>query len=151
MVSTRLPFEPKQLSDLRPEAQRRLIKCLFVSTNYGSLPHQIQLTTLYKFCLVNHLPEDEQNGCSNKHSVVDPEVIKGPRLERRVAVREDDEDHPDEANPGGVGLKPADIRELAAVEVLDFHSAPEAEVCYAHDDVVDNAPSGDKVDLRKLR
>lgn len=95
---------------------------------------------------MNQLPADVEEGSEDEHSVVDKEVPEVPRVERGVAVAEDDDNHPDETEVTAIRLEAAVIWEVTAIEVLRFASVIEADVGDAHHNVIDHTTRRYEVD-----
>lgn len=92
------------------------------------------------------LPTEIKKWCQDKHSIIDKEVSGTPRLKSRVAVAEDDNDHPGQTNEATVRLKAPIVWQLLSIQVLSLAGVVEADIGDAHYDVVDDAAGGDEAD-----
>jgi len=67
---------------------------------------------------------------------VDEEVRHAPRVERAIAIAENDHYHPAQANPSRVWLEPPTVWEIPSVDALSLARAVEEDIGNRDDDVV---------------
>lgn len=141
-----MPLVTHELSQLRPEAQGRVLEPGLIGIDDWPLPDQIGLVRADKLSLVPELPAKEQDGRQDHHGVVGEEGRDRPRREAAVAVEDYDEGLEHQGDVGAVRLEVAVVGEGLAVNALGDAGAVEEDVGQGHDDIVDDAASSNQVD-----
>lgn len=129
----------QQLSAFSPKAYRLINKGRLIGVDKWTFPDEINLVWLEPLGLLDHFPNKEEGGDEYLHGVVGEESGHVPGFVSRVAVEYRDEDHPDKANIGAVGLEPADVGELSAIQILCFAGTVIADERDGDGDVVDES------------
>lgn len=128
------------------ERHRRCSEASLIGVNERSVPNKVDLAGGDEFGLVEDLPENEQDGSEDEHSVVGEERLdREASLEGTVAINEYNGGLEGQCDVGAVRLEVSGVRESLAVQTLRLASPEEADVRDAHDDVVDKTTGSDDV------
>lgn len=139
--------QANHLDHLCPEANWWVDERLLVSIDKWTFPNEVGFRGLNNLGALDNLPRNVKDWCKDEHSVVGEEAVDAEATaERRVAVAEHDECHPDKADVGRVWLEPASVGQSATVKTLSLASLVEENVGQCHDDVVDDTSGSNQVD-----
>lgn len=147
IIATLNAEQAKHLGNFPPKADGRVDEASLVRIDERPLPYQVHLVGLDDLGLLDHLPDNVKQRDEDLHRVVRPELRQRPGLIRGVAVQDGDEDHPDQRQVSAVGLEPAVVGEAAAVDILRFAGAVEADVSDRDDNIVDQSCSSQYMDI----
>ncbi|GMG16989.1 unnamed protein product [Aspergillus oryzae var. brunneus] len=95
---------------------------------------------------LDHLPEDKQAGRYQLHGVVGEEVGHAPGGEGAISVENDHQGVNGYGEVGAIRLEPAIVWHLLAVNALGLAGPIVVDEGDGHNEVIDQATAGDKVD-----
>jgi hypothetical protein len=102
IISSSLLLDPHQLPHFTPKACRWFIEGSLVRIYNWRIPRNIHLKRRNNLGALDQLPRHIQDRGKDEHSVIDEEVLDTPRFEGGIAICEDNEHHPAQANPATI-------------------------------------------------
>ena len=135
MILLALLLEGDCQPDILPQPQRRVDAC-FISINLRSLPYQIRLVRLDKWCPLPQLESTVQHNAHEAHGVVCHERTNLESVECRVSVNGERHTEEYDTRNSDVWLTPSFVRKRVSADILGFERAVEEDVYGAYEDVV---------------